>query len=613
MFTLTLARAYRLTIKSKGPLVVVAVFERKKLPILSRTSISGLFLSLLYWLSLISAGAQDSGAQDSTPKRIESRNIIAQAVSNGSNKVSDYQREKQAYDACQKVNKLLGSGSYSEAAQVAQSGISCDPTAYSGYLHRQLSTCLKAQKDFHGAIEELKKAAKLDQTYKNSTYDIALINYESGNLEEAIKGLEEAQKQPGASPEMKQQASNLLSQVGAFGYLRMAERAVAANNLSTAKRHLERAARFDPSTYSGSVHGNMAYVLRELGESERAIEEGKKALAFQPNQANTLYTIGLAYQDTGNFQEAINWLTRYTQLETNPQNRQKAEVFIAELKDDLGKQKPGLDKKADYLESCMENGVVPSWPASKMPLKVYIRSGTSQSGYKSIYRDFTIHALDTWCSVCPKLSYKLVENPETADISVSFSNSTLGMSENGRTRLKAGITDIKTEKAEILTAKVSVTTINPFDQKPVRDGECASITMHEIGHSLGLDHSTAVSDIMYFGSSCKQTGKPTARDRNTLALIYKDKPIIAASLNKTVKPLNITYLPPPAFLPPAPVDTKNLKPPVFLPPPLAKEVQYMKPPLFVPPPLKRDNTGNKMVPAGERDKSKLPFFLPPPK
>ncbi|OPZ91296.1 MAG: Tetratricopeptide repeat protein [bacterium ADurb.Bin425] len=611
--------------------------KERILLIISRKLTSSFFLFLVSILSLSlwqcpnEATAQEFESKELAPKNKETNNLIAQAVSNGGNKTSDYEKERQAYDACQRVNKLLGAGSYSEAAQLAQSGISCDPTAYSGYLHRQLSACLKAQKDFQGAIAELKKAAKLDPTYKNSTYDIALINYESGNLEEAIKGLEEAQKQPGADPILKQEASNLLTQVGAFGYLKLAERALAANNLSAAKKHLTSAARFDPSTYSSTVHGNLAYVLRELGESERAIEEGKKALNFQPNQsnqalpqnqANTVYTIGLAYQDLGNFQEAINWLTRYTQLETNAQNRQKAEVFIAELRDDLGKQKPGLDKKADYLESCMENGVVPSWPAAKMPLKVYIKSGTSQSGYKPIYRDFTIHALDTWCSVCPKLSYKLVDNPQSADISVSFSNSTLGMSENGRTRLKAGITDIKSDKAEILSAKVAVTTINPFDQKPVRDGECATITMHEIGHSLGLDHSTAVSDIMYFGSSCKQTGKPTARDRNTLALIYKDKPIITASLNKTVKPLNITYLPPPAFLPPAPVDTKALKPPVFLPPPLAKEVQYMKPPLFVPPPLKKELNSaqnNKAEPSlnraqpAARDKSKLPFFLPPPK
>lgn len=190
--------------------------KERILLIISRKLTSSFFLFLVailpltLWQSSNEAAAQGLDLKELAPKSKETKNLIAQAVSNGGIKTSDYQKERQAYDACQRVNKLLGTGSYSEAAQVAQGGISCDPTAYSGYLHRQLSACLKAQKDFQGAIAELKKAAKLDPTYKNSTYDIALINYESGNLEEAIKGLEEAQKQPGADPVLKQEASNLL-------------------------------------------------------------------------------------------------------------------------------------------------------------------------------------------------------------------------------------------------------------------------------------------------------------------------------------------------------------------------------------------------------------------
>ncbi|HMX44503.1 MAG TPA: matrixin family metalloprotease, partial [Candidatus Obscuribacter sp.] len=164
---------------------------------------------------------------------------------------------------------------------------------------------------------------------------------------------------------------------------------------------------------------------------------------------------------------------------------------------------------------------------------------------------------------------------------------------------------------------VRIRTINAFADSPIEDGECASVTMHELGHALGLGHSTNVCDIMYFGSSSKQTGMPTGRDSRTIAKLYKEQPLLVATAKIPIKPLAIEYLPPPAFLPPKPKDTSNLPPPIFMPPPLTKEAQKLKPPIFMPPPLRAAAQSPKSNGQEENQrregKTPMPFFLPPPK
>lgn len=527
-----------------------------------------------------------------------------------------YEKEKATYEACQKAASLIANRQFEEAANILSLAARNDPTSYSGYLHRQLSTCYRKTRRYAGAIAEIRTASKFDPAYKRTDYDVAMIYYDEGKLEQAVTALESAKNSSDA--EISAEARKLLKEVGAYGNLQAATKSIEKGKLKEAKRQLEQAAAYDPSPYSGSIHANLAFAMRGTGEPEKAIVEAKKALAIDPNDKYTLYTMALAYQDTGDFRESIKWLRAYAQVETDPKERQQALNYVQELSDDLAKQSPKDNDKPDYMEQLKAQQHTASWPSSKMPLKIYIKPAEGVRGFKPNFNSFVGHSMDTWCSVCPKLSYKIVDNQSQADIKVVWTSAPLTLNENGRIRQKAGLTEVRsTSEDKIIDALVRIRTINAFADSPIEDGECASVTMHELGHALGLGHSTNVCDIMYFGSSSKQTGMPTARDSRTIAKLYKEQPVLVAAVLKPVKPLAIEYLPPPAFLPPKPKDTSNLPPPIFLPPPLAKEAQKLKPPIFMPPPLKVTTQPPKGKgqddKLGKEGKTPMPFFLPPPK
>lgn len=140
--------------------------------------------------------------------------------------------------------------------------------------------------------------------------------------------------------------------------------------------------------------------------------------------------------------------------------------------------------------------------------------------------------------------------------------------------------------------------------------------MHEIGHSLGLGHSTLIYDVMYFRSSTKQTGHPSSRDRATIAHLYANHPIVDFKAKEAPIPGDkpIKFLPPPTFLPPPPPDTGKLTPPLFMPPPLKKK---LTPPLFTPPPLKKSKPAPVRPvfvppPLKKKETVKPPLFTPPP-
>lgn len=545
----------------------------------------------------------------------------------------NYEKEKKAYQICMDGSQQNRAGNYAQAKETLRAAVALDPTSYSGYLHKQLALSCQGLKDYQAQADELQTAMRFSPDDDRLGYDLAICYHNAGLSEQAIDALNSFIKRT-KNMQLKADATRQLKQMGAFGSLKAATKAIGSNNLPEARKLLARAASFDPSTYSADVHSNLCYVLQRMGQPEQAIIEGKAALKLNPDEKTTVYTVGLAYQDTGNFNEAISWLRRYAQMETDSDGRKKAENFIAELSDDRSKQDLGSVNKPDYFDQICKKGPAESWPKSALPLKVYFTPCEKARGYRPTFKSYVIRAFDTWGSTTGKIPYKIVNDKQKANIVVTFTSDPLTMDESKRLRQKAGLTYVKSdENGEIQSADVQISTVNPFnDNKPVEDGECAATCMHEIGHSLGLGHSPCVSDIMYFGSSSKQTGMPTSRDKNTIARLYQQLPVVAlAPVSKT--PVPIKYLPPPAFMPPKPPDT-DLRPPLFLPPPLPKEVEKLRPPVFLPPPLK--STGAS-APANARTKNTgaqiptnqlgtkqpgakqpatnptMPFFVPPPK
>lgn len=521
------------------------------------------------------------------------------------NLIKSYETENAVYQLCKQGSDLINRGDYAQAEAILSRATGYDPTSYSQNVHLELSAAARGKKDFSRAVAEIETAQRF-KPYDQGLYDIAMIYYEAKDYDRASDYLSRYLAM-GDVP-LAREAKKQLKEVTVYGSLSKATKLIDQGKFEEAKKSLNKAAAFDPSNFSGDVHGNLAYLMQRTGRPEEAIVEGKKALGFDPKEKTTLYTIGLAYQDIGSFDEAISYFKRYCDLETNAQERQQALNFIQELADDKVKLDPAANSSPDYLDQIRASGDGKIWRASTLPLKVYI-APCKDKGYKPVFRDYIANAFDTWCEASGKrLNYTITNRADDADIKVSFTAGSVSMAESGRVRQKAGLTQVfSSGGTKIDSATVVVRTLNSFDMdQPVENGECASTCMHEIGHALGLGHSTMPSDVMYFGSSSKQSGMPTKRDKLTIARMYQSyAPLDFKSKLRPEVKNEIKYLPPPGFVPPKPPATDF---PLFLPPPLKRD---LAPPLFTPPPLAKVEKSDRAPSAGE-GKNPPPLFMPAP-
>lgn len=522
----------------------------------------------------------------------------------GEGLVKSYEIENKVYALCEQADRLCDQKQWNDALTVLRSAQAYDPTSYSSNIHQAMAECYHGLKSYDAAIAETDKALTFDPNNERAIYQKALSYREMERYDECVALLKKycsITRNAGS----RKDTQSYIKEVTAFGKLKVGARFLDSGNEQEAIRVLEVAAAQDPTPYSVSVHYSLGCAYSKAGKPERAIEEGKKVLSLNPNSKEACYLIGVAYQDIPDFDESISWLNRYVSQETDDTRRKAAAEMLSALKVDKKQINSPTNKNPDYLDQMIAAEGKHMWSRSKLPLKVYIASGDGVEGYRPSFRPYVLSSLDTWCEASGrKLSYVIVDDESNADIKVRWTQGAISVNDKTQHRTKAGVTSYQTENDKFQSPViVKVSTVEAFTNKNLEPGVCASVVLHELGHALGLNHSTNLCDVMYFRASTKQ-GKPTSRDKTTLAMLYKDYPVVGFKPQAPKDSEPPKYLPPPMFTPPKPTDTKKLLPPLFMPPPLAVK---LKPPLFTPPPLtsKQNKPGSTKGPA-------VPLFQPPP-
>lgn len=527
--------------------------------------------------------------------------LIATLVGTGDvfarNSVENYQIESATFQLCEQATSLINAKNYQAAIEVLQRAATNDPTSYSGAVHLDLAICYEGLKQYDAAIREAKKAYSLDPKAYGALYEIANIYYRADRYDQAISSLR-TYMQIVPDSGSKRTAQEFMKQIGSFGNLQKARKMVDQKRWNEAKNYLNSAATFDPTDYSASVHSLFAITESRLNHPQQALNEVQASLRYGAKDKEIIYLAGLLYADVARFDEAIKYVRQYTSMESDPAKLEEATKAITGFERDKAEQNSPNSKSADYFNELKSECF---WEKERLPLKVYIRKSPNMLGYRSSFPDLVKVAFDTWCRECGKrIDYVLVNEPDKADITVKFITERIVADDDHGSTRPVGICYREYGSDGLEKCDINIRTVHPFnDNEPVDVSECASTLMHEVGHSLGLNHSKCMRDVMYYRSSPIQSGPPTKRDATTIARLYQSYPVVAFVPKASTTIATTTFLPLPTFMPPALPDASKIRPPMFMPPPLRAK---LIPPMFTPPPLKEGGSKTALPPS----------FIPPP-
>jgi len=210
---------------------------------------------------------------------------------------------------------------------------------------------------------------------------------------------------------------------------------------------------------------------------------------------------------------------------------------------------------SDYLaDIAREGGGLHRWSQSKFPLKVFIADGSNVPNYRPSYKQIMVQAFQDWQTDTHGLvSWRQVSNPRQADIVALWTSDVTargGGVEAGNTETITSV-DRYTGNGTIQAAKISILT--GLGRRPFSDEEMRKTTLHEVGHSLGLEgHSHTRSDIMYAAVNPAQTPYLRERDINTLQRLYAGAPMMDTPPTVASMPRGFSGYPTPSYGYPSP-------------------------------------------------------------
>jgi hypothetical protein len=171
----------------------------------------------------------------------------------------------------------------------------------------------------------------------------------------------------------------------------------------------------------------------------------------------------------------------------------------------------------DYFNEMVGEDGGQRWSYDQMPLRVYI--GRGGAGFRDNFPSLFASAMDEWSRASGgRIKWTRVNDPQSANILANWdANNASIQGEAGDTRTQFGFGP--EGQRFITSAQVSLMPANAG--AAYTDEEMHKICLHEIGHALGLHHSSTQGDIMYFQSNPAQISALGPRDAATIQRLYR--------------------------------------------------------------------------------------------